>query len=89
MTNETDTTTTQLVAFIIEPDWRAVYVDGELYDEGHGYDMASILLSAVDEHDIDTAEQVYVEPDEWRGSPEEQSEFMERYIDFTEGEVLE
>lgn len=38
---------TQIVGVTFEPDWYAVYVDGELSGEGHGQRGIDLIISAV------------------------------------------
>ena len=72
-------TTITIITF--EPDWCAVYVDGELYDDGHNYQEDDILKDIMvdDEYTIDEKDEKHVYPGKWKGTPKTLDELGEMY----------
>jgi hypothetical protein len=63
-----------------EPDWVAVYVDGELYGDGHHYQLARLLKELLTEdYDVSEVNGEWFDPETWKGTPDTLSEVGEVY----------
>ncbi len=64
----------------VEPDWCGLYVDGELFREGHDYESESHLIEAINNHEGDMSVDTYgINPEEWHGLPDTFEELEDMY----------
>jgi len=71
---------TTLTVITFEPDSIGVYVDDELYDEGHGYMESDILRDIIESDiEIDRTTTEHYHFDRWEGMPQSPEEAEKMY----------
>jgi hypothetical protein len=70
---------THIIGILFEPDWYAVYVEGERFTEGHDYDDTRMLTDAVNNsHEACHIETTHTHVDgPWSGTPDTLTELVE------------
>ena len=69
----------EVLVIDIEPDWFAIFVDGELEAEGHPYQQDGALDKIVNRNSDVTIERGWFEPDTWQGMPQTLDEAKDLY----------
>jgi len=59
-------------------DWAAMYVDGELWREGHKYEKEDWLIELLEDGGVSITDDYY-RPGKWKGTPETPEEAEEMY----------